>query len=225
VSAVPTLVAADDLRLRTRIAAALTGAGLPLRVLGAAEEVLAGPPGPRLLVTACDPDDAAQRRALRALARACEELRMIVVCEARGGRCARLAVERWIDGFVFAQALEVTLIPTVTAVLAGQTVVPRRLREHLNRPTLSYREKQILALVVLGYTNGQIGARLFLAESTVKSHLSSSFAKLGVRSRSDAAALVLDPEESRGLGMESIIEAFSVASAGPSEPALAAVTG
>ncbi len=51
----------------------------------------------------------------------------------------------------------------------------------------------------MGYMNGQIAQQLFLAESTVKSHLSSAFRKLGVRSRNEAVNLILDPE--RGLGM------------------------
>ena len=43
--------------------------------------------------------------------------------------------------------------------------------------------------------NREIADRLFLAESTIKSHVASSLAKLGVRSRKEAAALVLDPQE------------------------------
>jgi DNA-binding NarL/FixJ family response regulator len=50
-------------------------------------------------------------------------------------------------------------------------------------------------LLVAGLTNRQIGSRLFLAESTVKTHLASAFGKLGVRSRKDAVALLLDPAE------------------------------
>jgi len=50
---------------------------------------------------------------------------------------------------------------------------------------------------VMGYMNSQIAERLFLAESTVKSHLSSAFGKLGVHSRNEAVSLILDPE--RGL--------------------------
>ena len=66
---------------------------------------------------------------------------------------------------------------------------------------LTTREKQILMLVVTGLTNSQIAAELFLAESTVKGHLSSAFSKLGVSSRSEAAAVILDPERGRGLGI------------------------
>ena len=60
------------------------------------------------------------------------------------------------------------------------------------------REKQVLRLVVSGLRNGEIAAKLFLAESTVKSHLSSAFSKLGVRSRSEAVAVILDVESQAG---------------------------
>lgn len=215
------VVVASDPELRERLHDELAACGLPATAAAAVQEAFDIVTDPRLLVGACDPENAAERGVLRQIAREHEALRVIVVCENRGGRAARLALERWIDGFVFSDDLAATLGPTALAVLAGQAVVPRRMRALLRRPTLSYREKQILALVVLGYTNGQIGARLFLAESTVKSHLSSSFTKLGVRSRSEAAALVLDPEASRGLGIEQIVEAFG----GIETPALASIGG
>ena len=75
---------------------------------------------------------------------------------------------------------------------------PRKLHRCLFKPAFSHRERQVLALVVRGFGNRQIAARLFLAESTVKSHLASAFQKLGVRSRKEAAALLMDPDE--GLG-------------------------
>src|SRR5205085_11078675 len=107
---------------------------------------------------------------------------------------ARRAVDGGVDGLVFADALDTALPPTIDAVLAGQTAVPRELRASARKPSLTFREKQILGMVVMGCTNGEIGSRLFLAESTVKSHLSSAFGKLGVRSRSEAAAMILDPQ-------------------------------
>ena len=76
-------------------------------------------------------------------------------------------------------------------MLAGQTVVPAPGRLELDRPTLSTREKQVLRMVVAGMSNKAIAGELFLAESTVKCHLSSAFSKLGVRSRNEAADLIL----------------------------------
>ncbi len=55
----------------------------------------------------------------------------------------------------------------------------------------------------MGMTNAAIAGQLYLAESTVKSHLSSAFAKLGVASRSEAATVILDPR-SAGLGILTI---------------------
>jgi DNA-binding NarL/FixJ family response regulator len=100
---------------------------------------------------------------------------------------------------------------TIRAVCAGQAVVPHHLRRHASRPALSHREKQTLALAASGMTNRQIATRLFLAESTVKTHMTSIFEKLGVGSRSEAAAVVLDPDERHRLGMVGLQMARSVA--------------
>ena len=91
-----------------------------------------------------------------------------------------------------------------TPVLAGQLAVPSALVRQIAPRPLSYREKQILGLVVLGFTNREIADKLFLAESTVKTHLSSSFAKLDAHSRSEAAARILDPDSGYGVGILTI---------------------
>jgi ATP/maltotriose-dependent transcriptional regulator MalT len=54
---------------------------------------------------------------------------------------------------------------------------------------LTSRERQVLALVAEGATNRQIGAALFMAEKTASVHVSRILAKLGVRSRTQAAAV------------------------------------
>jgi DNA-binding NarL/FixJ family response regulator len=107
-------------------------------------------------------------------------------------------------GLLEASEIETALAATVLAVDAGQVVVPRRSRRNAIRPALSHRERQILALVAEGLTNCQIGAQLFLAESTVKTHLSSIFGKLGVDSRNEATELVLDPDLKLGLELPRI---------------------
>jgi len=58
---------------------------------------------------------------------------------------------------------------------------------------LTAREADVAALVGKGATNAQIARSLHLSEATVKTHLSHSYAKLGVRTRTELAVLVRDP--------------------------------
>jgi DNA-binding NarL/FixJ family response regulator len=136
---------------------------------------------------------------------------IVAVCDAADGRAVRRALDSGVDGLVFADELEAALAPTVAAALAGQIAVPSNLRACVRKPSLSAKERQVLGLLVMGFTNSEISARLFLAESTVKSHLSSAYLKMGVRSRSEAVSLLLDPKELLGAGI-GVVPAPSVPS-------------
>ncbi len=56
-------------------------------------------------------------------------------------------------------------------------------------PALTAREREILALVAAGRTNGEIGKQLFIATKTASVHVSNILAKLGASSRTEAAAI------------------------------------
>jgi DNA-binding NarL/FixJ family response regulator len=103
-------------------------------------------------------------------------------------------------GFVTDDQLEERLGPTVRAVLVGQVVVPAEHRDAVAQPILSPREKQVLSMVVLGFTNREVANKLHVTETTVKSHLSSVYRKLRVRSRHEATALILS-DKNLGLGI------------------------
>jgi two-component system response regulator DesR len=127
-------------------------------------------------------------------------LLVVLPADTPGARLRR-AVRLGAAGLVTADRLAEALVPTASALLAGQLAVPPAVRRQLAPTPLSHREKQVLRLVVAGATNRQIADTLFLSESTVKTHVSAAFAKLDARSRAEAAAIVLDPEDGRGLGV------------------------
>ena len=101
----------------------------------------------------------------------------------------RRALEEGAAGVVGARDLATTLEPALAAVRAGLTVVPRDHNRQVARPALSHRERQVLALMAQGRTNGEIARTLVLEESTIKCHVSTAYAKLGVASRREATAL------------------------------------
>jgi DNA-binding NarL/FixJ family response regulator len=154
---------------------------------------------PALLVVWVDDTVSRLSGCIEPLTQSYPQAPVIVVCSSIERWGVREALMAGASGVVLWDDLGMALAPTIRAVLAGQACVPRAHSRQIEPPALSSREKQILGLIVMGYSNGQIALQLFLAESTVKSHLSSAFGKLGVRSRNEAVHLILDPE--RGLGM------------------------
>jgi DNA-binding NarL/FixJ family response regulator len=55
---------------------------------------------------------------------------------------------------------------------------------------LTARERDVVLLAAEGLSNREIGARLHLAEGTVRNYLSTAFAKLGVSRRAELGRLV-----------------------------------
>ncbi|MQS17105.1 response regulator transcription factor [Streptomyces kaniharaensis] len=105
-------------------------------------------------------------------------------------------------GYVLKQISGTDLVSAVRTVASGQSMLDpgaatrlmARLRgeaaqQPSDGPHLTDREREILALVGEGLTNRQIGQRLYLAEKTVKNHISRLLAKLGVERRVQAAII------------------------------------
>jgi DNA-binding NarL/FixJ family response regulator len=78
------------------------------------------------------------------------------------------------------------IAPQVTLRLLGEFSRPTRKVREPSAP-LTAREEDVLALLALGLTNTEIGARLFLSLGTVKVHIAGVLAKLGLRNRVEAA--------------------------------------
>jgi DNA-binding NarL/FixJ family response regulator len=141
---------------------------------------------------------------VREVRRAFPKAALVVVVPGDSRKQLRAALAEGADGIVLEGRLTETLSVTILATSAQQMSVPRELRTAIVKPALSVREKQVLGMAIMGLTNGEIAAQLVLAESTIKSHLSSAFVKLGVRSRGEASELILDPANGLGPGILSI---------------------
>ncbi|MBZ0298338.1 MAG: response regulator transcription factor [Anaerolineae bacterium] len=86
-----------------------------------------------------------------------------------------------------------TYAPEVTKILLESLQKPKSRFE-----ALTTREREVLALIVKGMGNNQIADALVISPSTAKSHVSNILAKLGVASRSEVIAMVM--EDSFNLG-------------------------
>jgi two-component system nitrate/nitrite response regulator NarL len=113
------------------------------------------------------------------------------------------AVRHGADGYLLKDLLPETLFQQLRGLMAGEAPIARGMTGKLLRQlaqqgqpavqpaaidVLSARECEVLALIVQGYSNQEIGEDLGIARNTVKNHLRSILAKLGVRNRAQAAA-------------------------------------
>lgn len=196
-------VLSDNVAVSQRIAAACGEGGLTaVRSISSPELVdQAAIDSSTIFVFACDVDGADGMAALRRLRREQGKAPIVVISPPATGTSVRRALDAGADAIVFEPEIETTLAVTALAVASGQSVVPRKLRASIERPAFSHRERQVLALVSRGLTNSEIAEHMLLAQSTVKSHLSSAFTKLGIRSRKEVTALLLDPEQARSVGL------------------------
>ncbi|WP_327366055.1 response regulator transcription factor [Streptomyces sp. NBC_01217] len=116
------------------------------------------------------------------------------------------------SGYVLKQIQGADLVSAVRAVARGQSLLDpsatAKLMARLRKgqepepepdalPGLTEREREILALIGEGLTNRQIGQRLYLAEKTVKNHISRLLAKLGVERRIQAAVIATQAQDRR----------------------------
>jgi DNA-binding NarL/FixJ family response regulator len=133
-------------------------------------------------------DDA--EHAVRGVLQRMPRTRVVAIVSSRRSTAIRAALRAGADGVMQEDGLELRLSAVVRLVALGHATVPRERRLDLRRHGLSQRERDVVALAARGLRNADIAAELSLASSTVKRHLSSAYAKVGVRSREELPAVL-----------------------------------
>jgi DNA-binding NarL/FixJ family response regulator len=107
------------------------------------------------------------------------------------------------SGFVLKDDPPEQLIAAIRTVAAGDALlspsITKRVIERFTRTPrleppkgldeLTTREREILRLIATGLSNGEIGEELYISETTVKTHVTHIFQKLGLRDRVQAVVL------------------------------------
>lgn len=117
------------------------------------------------------------------------------------------AIRSGASGFLLKNAPPEELVHAVRVVYAGDALlapsVTRRIIEQYSRrpvkpelgaqlASLTQREREVLVSLASGKSNAELGALLFVSEGTIKTHVSSLLAKLGVRDRVQAVVLAYE---------------------------------
>jgi DNA-binding NarL/FixJ family response regulator len=144
--------------------------------------------------------------ATRAIVASGSRTRVLVVTTFDLDEYVLAALQAGASGFLLKDSPRDQLVAGVRTVAAGDSLlapsITRRLIErHIHSSTvasesrfasLSPREKEILELVARGRSNTEIADHLFISIPTVKSHVASILAKLGLRDRVQAVVLAYE---------------------------------
>lgn len=133
--------------------------------------------------------------AIRELARRGVPSRVLVLTTYDTDSHVLPAIEAGATGYLLKEAPRAELVRAVEAAARGQSVlspaVATRLLGQVRKPAsapLSQRELEVLELIAQGSTNREAAKRLYISETTVKTHLLHVYAKLGVNDRAAAVA-------------------------------------
>lgn len=125
-------------------------------------------------------------------------IRVIVLTSYHDGTMVEQAMRAGASGYLLKTATPHELMQAIRQTIGGRSVLAPEVAETLLGlmsqrdqlgTDLTDRELEVLRLLALGRSNQQIADQLKIARSTVKFHIGSLFAKLGVASRSEAIAL------------------------------------
>ena len=123
------------------------------------------------------------------------DIRIIILTSLEGDADIDRALAMGAQGYVVKGATRDELTRAIRIVHSGKRYIPgdvaAKMAEYLGSEKLTAREDQVLAQMARGKRNKEIGAELKIAEDTVKMHVKSILAKLGVSDRTEAVTVAL----------------------------------
>jgi DNA-binding NarL/FixJ family response regulator len=132
------------------------------------------------------------------LLNACPSTNIVVVSSQTQPTSVRRAVRAGARGYVPKRASDIELIEAVRRVAAGERYIDPQLGAQMVAPDdmpaldpISDRERDVLHLLALGYTNHEIGSKLFVSVRTVDTHRAHIMQKLGLATRAELVLFAL----------------------------------
>ena len=200
----------DDHEVVRRGLAELLGNQAGVRVVGEAAtvaEALARVPAvhPDVAILDARLPDGSGIDVCRDIRSAMPDVRCLILTSYDDNDAVLAAIMAGASGYLLKEVRGAAIVQAVRDVAAGKSLldpaVPERLFARLRSPpteeryeSLTEREREVLDLIAAGLTNREIAERLFLAEKTVKNYVSGLLAKLGMRSRTQAAVYGIQHE-------------------------------
>jgi two-component system NarL family response regulator len=124
------------------------------------------------------------------------EARFLVLTTFDGDEDIYRALQAGARGYLLKGMDPADLIAAVHAVHAGKRHIPAavadKLAARMSNKELTGRELEVLGRIAEGRSNREIAADLYISEATVKSHVNSLLAKLGVADRTHAAVVAIE---------------------------------
>lgn len=133
--------------------------------------------------------------AITAIRKEFPQARIIVLTTFDGDEDIYRALQAGAKGYLLKDMFGDDLMDAIRAVHAGKSRIPasvaQRLADRVAGQELTARETEVLQLIVAGNSNKEIGTELHISEATVKTHINSLLAKLGVTDRLQAATTAI----------------------------------